>query len=327
MTAPNDLAPFLRERMTIRTWTSVLAFLLLFAPVTVRGAPATIRVFEAQVHATPDPSSPVVHTFPESTQVSVSEEPVNGFRKVRLPDGKIGYIAESALTLAAGPPAPTPPQPPVAEPPPPPEFAPPPPPPPGPPPFYYPVRRYYDSTAFRHVGFFLRFDAGLGYLGSSTSASATGLRFDSAHGVAGELGLAIGGAVAENVLLAGHLWGIAASVPTITSSGAVVPTNGDFSVSLFGVGPSFDYYFMPYNVYVTVTPSLTWLRFSDPFFAFDTAAGFGVRFAVGKEWWVGPHWGLGVAGWLVFSVNKESEAGGPYWRTFAGGLGFSSTFN
>jgi hypothetical protein len=314
--------------MTIRTCTSVVAFVLLLSPAAVRAAPATIRVFEGQVHAAPDASSPVIHTFPENTRVSVSEDSVNGFRKVRLPDGKVGYIEEAALTFAgARPRSPTPPPPPGFEPPPPPGFGAPPPPPPGPPAYYpYPPRRYYDPTAFRHVGFFLRFDAGLGYLGSSTSASATGFNFDSAHGVAGELGLAIGGAVAENAILAGHFWGISVVSPTVSSRGASIPTGGDFSVSLFGVGPSFDYYFMPHNVYLTVTPSLTWVRFSDAFDSFDSAAGFGTRLALGKEWWVTGHFGLGLAGWFAFSFNKEGD-GGPTWRTYAGGLGFSGTFN
>ncbi|HEX9291001.1 MAG TPA: SH3 domain-containing protein [Anaeromyxobacteraceae bacterium] len=316
--------------MAKRKATSLLAFVLLLSPVTVLAAPATIRVFEAQVHAAPDPSSPVVYTFAENTRVSVSEDSINGFRKVRLPGNKIGYIEESALALAGAPP-PTPPPPPGFDTPPPP--APPPPgygwPPPPPPraPRYYPVRRYPDPTAFRHVGFFLRFDAGLGYTDSSTSASTTAFNFDSAHGLAGELGLAIGGAVAENFLLAAHFWGTSVVAPTLTARGVAVPTGGDFSVSLFGLGPSFDYYFMPNNVYVTVTPSLTWVSFSDAFSTFQTAAGFGTRFALGKEWWISGHWGLGLAGWFAFSFNKESDAVGPTWRTYAGGLSFSMTFN
>jgi hypothetical protein len=84
---------------------------------------------------------------------------------------------------------------------------------------------------------------------------------------------------------------------------------------------------MPHNVYVTVTPSLTWVTFSDTFNTFDTAAGFGTRFAVGKEWFLSPHLGLGLAGWFAFSFNKESGAGAPAWRTYTGGLGFSMTFN
>jgi len=164
-------------------------------------------------------------------------------------------------------------------------------------------------------------------MGSSTSPTATAFTFDSAHGLAGELGLALGGAVAENVLVGGHLWGVSMVSPTINSGGVAIPTGGDFSVTLFGIGPSFDYYFMPHNVYLTVTPSLTWLRFSDDFASFDSAAGFGTRFALGKEWWVTGHWGIGLAGWFAFSFNREDAGGGPTWRTFAGGLSFSTTFD
>src|SRR6266702_3627537 len=64
----------------------LLAIALLFSPAAARAAPATIGVFEAQVHAAPDASSPVIHTLPENARVSVSEEAVNGFRRVRLPE-------------------------------------------------------------------------------------------------------------------------------------------------------------------------------------------------------------------------------------------------
>jgi hypothetical protein len=325
--------------MTNRASIPLLALALLAAPLTARGAPATVRVFEAQVHESPDPASPVIHTFPENARVSVSEDLVNGFRRVRLPDGKIGYVEERAVSLGARrpappqrpPPPPYAPQPSYAPPPPPPSYTPPPPPgyappPPPRPPAYVPAR-YYDPTAFRHVGLFVRVDLGLGYLGSAISPSATGFSFDSAHGIAGELGLAVGGAVQENFMVGGHFWVSGAAAPTLRQRGVSVPTGGDFSVSLFGIGPSFDYYFMPHDVYVTVTPSLTWVRFSDYFYGdVDTNAGFGTRFALGKEWWVTGHWGMGLAGWYAFSLNPEG-AGGGTWRTFAGGLAFSATFN
>jgi hypothetical protein len=191
---------------------------------------------------------------------------------------------------------------------------------------YYPARVYYDPTAFRHVGFFLRFDLGFGYMGSSTSVSPI-VTFDSAHGFAGELGLAVGGAVAPNVLLGAHFWGTGMAWPTLTSRGVSVPSGGDFAVSLYGIGPSFDFYFMPKNIYLTVTPSVTWLRFSDAFTAFESSAGFGTRFALGKEWWVSPHTGIGLAGWFAFSFNKEGGGGSPTWDTYTGGITFSTTFN
>lgn len=61
---------------------------------------AVIKVFEAPAYERADKSSPVVHTFLEGAQVSVSEVSESGFRKVRLPDGKVGYLEESALKLA-----------------------------------------------------------------------------------------------------------------------------------------------------------------------------------------------------------------------------------
>jgi hypothetical protein len=36
-----------------------------------------------------------------------------------------------------------------------------------------------------------------------------------------------------------------------------------------------------------------------------------MRGAVGKEWWAGDHWGLGVVGHLSLSFNKDSGSGSP----------------
>jgi Bacterial SH3 domain len=322
--------------MSIRTSIPLLALALLLSPAVARAAPATIRVFEAQVHAEPDASSPVIHTFAENARVSVSEDSVNGFRKVRLPDGKIGYIEERAIALggrAPGRTAPPPGRTLEGPPPPPPSYGTPPPPPyggPPPPPLpgyrYYPPRRYYDPGAFRHVGFFFRLDLGLGYLATSTSGTSSVVDFDSAHGLAGEIGVQLGGALAENTIVAGHFWASSAFSPRLKSGGTVIDNGSDFATTLFGIGPSFDHYFMPQNVYVSVTPSLTWLRFDDPFNTFDSDVGFGLRTALGKEWWVSGHLGIGLQGWFAFSFNREGS-GLPTWDTYTGGLSFAATIN
>jgi hypothetical protein len=313
-----------------RNLVALLAFVLVSLPATAFAASATITVFEAKVHASPDRSSPVIHTFTENTRVSVSEEATNGFRRVRLPSGRVGYIDETAISLGGA--EAQPPTPPPAEPPPPPTFAPPPPPPSAPPPGGYrypPYRRVYyaDPTAFRHLGLFLRLDLGLGYMDSSTSANRTFFTFDSSHGVAGEFALAVGGAVKENFIVAGELWTGWVPSPTLTSRGLSVPTGSTFSNALVGIGPNFTWYLMPTNVFLSVTPSLTWVNFSDVFASYTTDVGFGTRFALGKEWWVAPHWGIGVSGWFLFSFNREGGGADATWRTFAGGLGFSATLN
>jgi len=87
-------------------------FLSLLLATAAHAAPAVVKVFEAKAHAQPDTTSPVLHTFVEKAEVSVSEEAEAGWRRVRLPDGSVGYIQESALRLvtaeAAPPAAPAP---------------------------------------------------------------------------------------------------------------------------------------------------------------------------------------------------------------------------
>jgi hypothetical protein len=65
------------------------------------GAPAVVRVFEAQAHEEPDAESPVVHVFPEEAKLSVSEEATDGWRRVRLPDGRTGFVRDDDIAVAA----------------------------------------------------------------------------------------------------------------------------------------------------------------------------------------------------------------------------------
>src|SRR5713226_1245709 len=68
-----------------------------------------------------------------------------------------------------------------------------------------PVAPPVDATMHRHFGFFLRPDLGVGYMTTSepTGTSAGDVTIS---GLAGVFGFAIGGAVAENVILAAHLY-------------------------------------------------------------------------------------------------------------------------
>ena len=306
--------------------TSWIAIALVALPFAASAAPATVTVFEAQVHTAPDPSSPVIYVFAEGARISVSETAANGFRKVRVPDGRIGYIEDSAISPAAvgtQPPGP----PPEAPPPPPAPFAVPPPPPP--PPGYAPYRRVMivDPTAHRHVGFFLRLDLGFGYASSSTSASQTLFTFNSAHGFDAELAFAIGGAVKENAIVAGEFWSSWVPSPTLTFNGASIPSGYSFSTSIYGFGPNFTWFIMPENVYFSVTPSVTWMSLGDSYATYQTNTGFGARFALGKQWWTGPHWGLGISGWFTLSYNPQGGGSNATWQTFTGGMAFTSTMN
>jgi hypothetical protein len=312
-----------RSRLTL------LALVMSALPLATFAAPATVTVFEAEVYAQPDRASSAIHAFVEGTRLSVSEKTYDGFRKVRLPDGKVGYIDATAVRLVRPPDDEWD------------EAWPSPPPPPPPPPLYPPhPRAAPDATAYRHVGLYLRFELGVGYMSATTSADETLFAFDDSHGAAGDIGLLVGGSVRENLLVGGQFWGTFAGSPTFRYRGSSVPGSGSYSTTLYGIGPNVTWYLMPANVFFSVTPSLTWMTIGDyyddyaydPFYdpsfrsRYETDAGFGARFAIGKDWWVAPYWGMGVSGWFAFSLNGE-DASDARWETYAGGLSFTLTLN
>ena len=180
-----------------------------------------------------------------------------------------------------------------------------------------------DPTIHRHLGFFLRLDIGVGYLHSSTESRT-------ASGVSAPLGFAIGGAVTENLIIAAEGWGSATS-PSVTSNGQTVNT-GAAGLAVGAFGLNITYYLMPANIYFSVTPAITALGLSGnlnggKFGDVDSRGGFGLKLAVGKEWWVSDHWGLGLAVEFIFSSNKETGTNPPTWTTLGGGLTFSATYN
>jgi hypothetical protein len=61
--------------------------------------PAVVRVFEAQVRANPGAGSEVVAVLVEGQQISVAEKSENGWRRVRLADGKTAWIDDASLFL------------------------------------------------------------------------------------------------------------------------------------------------------------------------------------------------------------------------------------
>jgi len=96
--------------MRLRTPRLVLAGVALVgvavAPGSAVGETAVINVLEAPARASPDDAAPVLHLFP-GAQVSVSEAAEAGYRKVLLPGGASGWIAESALSFPSRLTAPT----------------------------------------------------------------------------------------------------------------------------------------------------------------------------------------------------------------------------
>lgn len=175
-----------------------------------------------------------------------------------------------------------------------------------------------------HDGFFLQLDLGGGWMGTSAEGGGTKLELS---GTAGQFSIGLGGALTENLVLAGQLWGVSVSDPTVKVNGTDVG-NADATLSLSGIGLQIVYYFMPINVYVSATPSITKLSADNGSSSGDSENGFGMKLAIGKEWWVSDNWALGLNGQFAFSNNDDSDAAGaPSWGTQWFGVAFSATYN
>lgn len=168
-----------------------------------------------------------------------------------------------------------------------------------------------ESTVHRHLGFFFRADIGVGYLSSSTGGAPQ----LTLNGASVPLGLAVGGAIAEDWILAGEIWG-----------GFLPKSVNGVSQTLFVYGYSLAvvHYFMPANVYLSFAPGITRLTLETGNTASSTSWGPGGKLAVGKEWWVGDHWGLGVAAEVFLTFNKDGDTNR---TTVAPGLTFTATYN
>jgi hypothetical protein len=187
-----------------------------------------------------------------------------------------------------------------------------------------PVERGYHT----HDGFFLQMDLGFGSMKSKSDTftdpflGAGQLEFS---GAAGQFGIANGGAVMPNFIVAGHLWGATVSSPDVKFAGNTGSTT-DTTQTLSGIGVNLTYYLMPYNVYLSATPSIGGLTVEQGNTKFETDSGFAIRLAVGKEWWVSTNWGLGLNLQYAHGSNQDKD-GVTTFGTNWFGAAFSATYN
>lgn len=178
----------------------------------------------------------------------------------------------------------------------------------------------------QHAGVFLRAELGAGFRSMSTPDAGSA----KASGAGAGFAIAVGGPVAENLILLGELTVDSAQNPTIQVGSRSVETT-DASFALLGLGPGITYYFMPANVHVGATILLTeaTLTYKGEKIA-ETDLGFGGLLRVGKDFWIGKNFGLGVAGQFTFATMKDKVADGgtnPTWSAMAGTLALEGTYN
>lgn len=172
-----------------------------------------------------------------------------------------------------------------------------------------------------HDGFFLRLSGGGGY--ASTSVNVAGVDVVELSGGAGDLNLAIGGTVSPNLILHGTIYGWSLSDPTVKLVGIETNFRGTFTVSVWGGGLT--YYFMPANIYISPSIGFATITGNDDFDG-NYDGGFGLDLTLGKEWWVGNSWGLGVAGAFGYHNVADGDVD-ESWSGTSFVLRFSATLN
>ena len=184
------------------------------------------------------------------------------------------------------------------------------------------------GEARSHDGFFMRLSTGAGAARSKLEDTGGEVTL---KGTAGDVNLAFGAIVSPNLALHGTIWGWSVSDPdadiTINGFGS---GSGSFNgtLTMAAIGPGATYYFMPTNIYVSGPVGMATLT-GDKEVDGKTDPGFAMDLTLGKEWWVGDAWALGLAGdFAYFSAkNKDFVTSDKNWAGPSFGLRFSATFN
>lgn len=175
-----------------------------------------------------------------------------------------------------------------------------------------------------HDGFFLRLSAGVGGANTENEFLDSDVEFS---GGSGDGNIAIGAIVAPNLAIHGTLFGWTIGDPEVDVEGlGSGEVDGDLSMSAFGGGLT--YYFMPVNLYLSGSLGAATLSIDgDDDFEGDSDTGIVGEITLGKEWWVGGSWGLGVAGAFGFHSIPGDDGFDDDWSGNHWAIRFSATLN
>jgi len=125
-------------------------------------------------------------------------------------------------------------------------------------------------------------------------------------GVSVAFSLDLGGSLVPNLILHGRFASVVIVDPSMEVRGDDLVRADDLTAVAFLIGPGLTYYFMPFNLYVSLVAGLSWLDLH--YIGGEsglTDAGLGLNLDVGKEWWLTRHWGLGIGLRFWFSHTHD----------------------
>jgi len=170
-------------------------------------------------------------------------------------------------------------------------------------------------------GFFMRLSAGGGGVAMDKDLGGADWNLS---GAASNLSIAIGGIVSSNLAVHATIFAWRVTNPKVD----VLDYSGrpNFDAALGALGAGVTYYIMPANVYLSASVGLGVLSFDGPDIAGGSHSGAATDLNIGKEWWVGSNWGLGVAGTVGFHTVPDGDTDAN-WRGANIGVRFTATLN
>jgi hypothetical protein len=180
------------------------------------------------------------------------------------------------------------------------------------------------SLPYTHDGFFFRMAVG-GGVTSATHHDGAGHNVGVLGGDA-DITVAAGWSVIQNLELFGALFVSGMDGPQVT--GASMSTAG-LSGGFGGFGAGAAYYFEPRNIYLSAAVGGMELTLEDQNnqTVYGTNFGLGFQAMAGKEWWVQPEWGVGVALDVKTAYLNDKGSGSLPWSVASIGLVLSLTCN
>lgn len=165
-----------------------------------------------------------------------------------------------------------------------------------------------------HDGFFLSMNTGIGAGPVVLNASGTSFKKMEVSGTGLVFDFKIGGTIAKTLSLSCDIIGRTVPNPTITTDGKSTSLPTDMSSNDQLVGLGLTYYFMPANFFLNGTVGFSTFSFKNT--ASNTTSssdnGFGLQFKIGKEWWTGNNWGLGISsGFSYLGAKDKAIPGSP----------------
>lgn len=164
-----------------------------------------------------------------------------------------------------------------------------------------------------HDGFYLSISPGLAFGRTEADLAGAPGSWDNItfRGPGGIFDFKIGGALRENLILSADLIDRTVRGPELETAGGAEELDDDIALSDATLGVGLTYYLMPANVFVGGTLGVGTFRLrnvADDDDPVDTNPGLSFHAKIGKEWWVGNNWGLGVAVGYGF-VGAERDEG------------------